>query len=78
MILSAIANAPGGVALVDEIENGLHYSAIAEVWKAIADAARRLHVQVFATTNRSSLNWHDGRHDLLPWLNYFLALVPRA
>jgi Fic family protein len=26
----------------------------------------------------SSIGWHEGRHDLLPWLNYFLAIVRRA
>jgi len=27
---------------------------------------------------RSSDGWHDGRHDLLPWLRYFLGIVRRA
>ena len=27
---------------------------------------------------RSSEGWHEGRHDLLPWLNYFLAILKRA
>lgn len=26
----------------------------------------------------SSQGWMDGRHDLLPWLNYFLVIVRRA
>lgn len=26
----------------------------------------------------SSQGWHDGRHDILPWTNYFLAIVRRA
>lgn len=26
----------------------------------------------------SSRGWHEGRHDLLPWLNYFLAILKRA
>lgn len=26
----------------------------------------------------SSQGWHDGRHDLLPWLNYFLSVLRRA
>ena len=26
----------------------------------------------------SSTGWHEGKHDLLPWLNYFLAIVRRA
>jgi hypothetical protein len=50
-IVLAIANAPGGVVLIDEIENGLHYSVQKQVWQAIAKAARRLDVQIFATTH---------------------------
>ena len=26
----------------------------------------------------SSQRWHDAKHDLLPWLNYFLAIARRA
>jgi Fic family protein len=26
----------------------------------------------------SSQGWHEGRHDLIPWLSYFLAIVKRA
>jgi hypothetical protein len=50
-ILLAIANARGGVLLVDEIENGMHYSVQKQVWQAIAHAARENDVQVFATTH---------------------------
>ena len=28
--------------------------------------------------HRSSEGWHEGRHDLLPWLNYFVATLRRA
>jgi Fic family protein len=28
--------------------------------------------------HRSSEGWHEGRHDILPWLNYFLSIVRRA
>jgi AAA15 family ATPase/GTPase len=49
-IVLAIANARGGTILIDEIENGLHYSVLTAVWKAIADAARRADAQIFATT----------------------------
>lgn len=27
---------------------------------------------------RSSQGWHEGQHDLLPWLNYFLGVLRRA
>jgi hypothetical protein len=50
-ILLAISNAKGGVVLIDEIENGLHYSVLQSVWQAILEAAQRADAQVFATTH---------------------------
>jgi hypothetical protein len=50
-VLLAVAGAPGGVVLVDEIENGLHHSVLEGVWKAIGEATRRSNVQVFTTTH---------------------------
>jgi energy-coupling factor transporter ATP-binding protein EcfA2 len=50
-ILLAIADSPGGVVLVDEIENGLHHSLLTQAWKSIGAAARRADTQVFATTH---------------------------
>ena len=47
----AIASAPGGVVLVDEIENGIHHSVMEKVWKAIGAFARSYDVQLFATTH---------------------------
>lgn len=32
----------------------------------------------YAVLQSSSTGWHEGKHDLLPWLNYFLAIVRRA
>jgi len=32
----------------------------------------------YAALNSSSVGWHQGRHDLGPWLSYFLAIVRRA
>ncbi|MCD6327810.1 AAA family ATPase [bacterium] len=40
-----------GALLLDEIENGLHYSILEDVWKTVAEAARQFNVQVFATTH---------------------------
>jgi AAA15 family ATPase/GTPase len=51
MFLIGIANVQGGIALVDEIENGFHYSVMSKVWEAIARAARESDVQLFATTH---------------------------
>ena len=50
-ILLAIVNAPHGVVLVDEVENGLHHTIMDKVWQAIGDAARRSDTQIFATTH---------------------------
>jgi len=32
----------------------------------------------YAVLRASSTGWHEGKHDLLPWLNYFLAIVRQA
>jgi hypothetical protein len=47
----ALACAKDGILLVDEIENGIHWSALPDVWKFIVKVAKRLNVQVFATTH---------------------------
>lgn len=47
----AIVNAPKGIVLIDEIENGLHHTVMVKVWKAIAALAREFDTQVFATTH---------------------------
>jgi Fic family protein len=26
----------------------------------------------------SSVNWHEGKHDIMPWLNFFLTVIRRA
>lgn len=46
-----IANASGGIVLIDEIENGLHHSVLTKVWRAVGEAARRSNTQIFATTH---------------------------
>ncbi|MCE7935906.1 MAG: ATPase [Chlorobi bacterium CHB2] len=50
-IVLEIARAAGGIMLIDEVENGIHYSAMPKVWSVIAEAARAANVQVFATTH---------------------------
>lgn len=50
-LVLAMAMAEGGVFLVDEIENGIHHSALADVWRVIDDTSRKLGTQVFATTH---------------------------
>ena len=50
-LITNIGNAPKGVLLIDEIENGLHHSILPKVWRAIGEAARQFNAQVFATTH---------------------------
>jgi hypothetical protein len=47
----AITQSKGGVLLVDEIDTGLHYTAMADMWRLIFAAAIEFQVQVFATTH---------------------------
>lgn len=56
-IVLAMYLCKNGVILIDELENGLHYSSMPVLWKAIIAAARDFNVQVFCTThNIDSLN----------------------
>jgi hypothetical protein len=50
-LVVAMPQAQDGIVLVDEIENGLHYSVRVDVWKAIAAFTREFNVQLFATTH---------------------------
>jgi len=50
-LVLAISNAPNGIVLVDEIENGLHYSILTRMWQAIGEAAKQFNTQVFSTTH---------------------------
>ncbi|HQU46064.1 MAG TPA: ATP-binding protein, partial [Pirellulales bacterium] len=50
-IVLALATSPGGVVLIDEIENGLHWSVLPNVWRSLVSAARSADAQVFLTTH---------------------------
>jgi len=50
-LVLAVGNAPNGVVLVDEVENGMHHSILPKVWRAIGQVARQFNTQVFATTH---------------------------
>ncbi len=47
----AVSNCADGILLIDEIESGLHYSVQHAMWSLVIALARRLNVQVFATTH---------------------------
>lgn len=50
-LILKVFSARGGFLLVDEFENGLHYSIQTQVWKLIFELALKLDIQVFATTH---------------------------
>jgi len=50
-IALALVNCKNGMFFIDEIESGLHYSVLPDVWKLIFKTAKDLNVQVFATTH---------------------------
>ncbi|MDD5262906.1 MAG: ATP-binding protein [Methylacidiphilales bacterium] len=49
----AISNSKGGVLLVDEIDTGLHYTVMSQMWSLLYESAKALNVQIFATTHSS-------------------------
>jgi predicted ATPase len=58
MLAMAIAisyskGAEAGVLLVDEIDSGLHYTAMEEMWRLLFNASKAFNVQIFATTHSS-------------------------
>lgn len=50
-ILLSIHNAQNGVLMVDEIDNGLHYSVMPDLWKVILHSCRKLNTQLFVSTH---------------------------
>jgi hypothetical protein len=47
----ALVNARDGILLIDEVESGLHYSILPDVFKLIFRVAKQSKIQVFATTH---------------------------
>ncbi|WP_103667159.1 ATP/GTP-binding protein [Pseudanabaena sp. BC1403] len=47
----AIVNAKNGVLLIDEIDTGLHFTVMSDMWRMLWETAKRLNVQIFATTH---------------------------
>lgn len=50
-IILALLNCKDGILLIDEFENGLHYTVQTQLWKMVYQLAEKLNVQVFATTH---------------------------
>lgn len=51
----AFGNARGGTLLIDEFENGLHYSVMPELWRFLVRTARTLDAQVFLASHSRDL-----------------------
>lgn len=47
----ALSQSRNGLLLIDEIDTGLHYTVMAKMWNLVDEMARKLNVQVFATTH---------------------------
>lgn len=50
-LLLGIANQPGGVVYIDEIENGFYYDRMPSIWRLILQFSRDFDVQIFASTH---------------------------
>jgi hypothetical protein len=50
-ILLTMYHAKDGIVLIDEIDNGLHFSAQKTLWKAIIEGTKQFNVQLFCTTH---------------------------
>lgn len=50
-VIAAIIATTGGVILIDEIEDGIHYSLLNSFWESILETAKKESVQIIATTH---------------------------
>ena len=50
-IVTTVAEKPNSIILIDEIENGLHYTAYSSLWNSILSLSKELNVQLFLTTH---------------------------
>lgn len=50
-IFGSIIGEDADLLLIDEIENGLHWSALPQIWTGIREAVNKEDVQIFATTH---------------------------
>ncbi len=77
----AMANASGGILLIDEFENGLHWEVQKQLWTALFEAANQFGVQVFATTHSNDCiqAFVDAKKDrLISSENYVYRLERRG
>ncbi|MEB3192082.1 MAG: AAA family ATPase [Snowella sp.] len=74
-IIVALVNAQNGFLLIDEFENGLHWSVQPKVWNIIFQLSEKLNVQVFATTHsRDCIRGFDSNWNQYPEFGAFFRL----
>lgn len=56
-ILSIVFSDNINVILIDEIENGLHYSALKVLWEVLIDISKEKYLQIVATTHSDDCIW---------------------
>lgn len=75
-------SARGGFLLLDEVESGLHFSAMHGVWKWLAQFAKESKTQVFATTHSNdcvhALGWLNRSDEDLSSICTLYRLTPGA
>ena len=54
ILLAGLASR-GGVWLIDEIENGIHFSVLPEVWRSIIETAKSMDKQILCTTHSQEM-----------------------
>jgi AAA15 family ATPase/GTPase len=50
-IITTLAEKQNGIVLIDEIENGLHYTAHKLLWESVLQIAETFNIQLFITTH---------------------------
>ena len=50
-LVLAMVNLENGILLIDEIDSGLHFTVMTDMWKVVWEIAKKLNIQVFATTH---------------------------
>jgi AAA15 family ATPase/GTPase len=74
-IIIALVNAQNGFLLIDEFENGLHWSVQPKVWHIIFQLSEKLNVQVFATTHsRDCIRGFNSSWNQYPEIGAFFRL----
>jgi AAA15 family ATPase/GTPase len=74
-VILAIYNARGGIVLIDEIDNGLHFSTLKSLWKSVVTTAKKCNVQVFVTTHNHETIKYLSESLQEPDFEYFQSKV---